>query len=46
MKNIIKKWLEKLGEANKESFGTGRLDCCQLGRESDKVKVNNKKSIK
>lgn len=46
MKNIIKKWLEKLGEANKESFGSERLDCCKLGREDQKVNANNKKPIK
>ncbi|HZJ83303.1 MAG TPA: LDCC motif putative metal-binding protein [Clostridia bacterium] len=29
----IKKFLEKLAAANKQEFGNGRLDCCELGRE-------------
>ena len=44
MKNIIKKWLDKLATANKENFGSEPLDCCKVGRKDDKVKTNNKKS--
>lgn len=46
MKNIIKKWLEKLGAANKETFGSEPLDCCKLGRESSKVNVNKSNQSK
>ena len=35
MKNIIKNWLEKMAKANEESFGTGRLDCCELNKSSN-----------
>lgn len=43
MKKMIKNWLEKLAAANKESFGSGPLDCCELGRNSNKSQTNNKK---
>lgn len=42
MKNIIKKWLDKLAAANKESFGSEPLDCCKVGRKDDKVIINKK----
>lgn len=41
MKNIIKDWLKRLEASNKESFGTGRLDCCELGREKKVAKSTN-----
>lgn len=44
MKKLIKKWLEKLAENNKESFGSGPLDCCQLGKKPNKVQTNIKTS--
>lgn len=40
MKKTIKKWLERLAEANEQSFGSGRLDCCNLNRETTNPKVN------
>lgn len=44
MKNIIKRWLERLEASNKESFGTGRLDCCDLGRDKKVTKpINTRK---
>jgi len=43
MKNMIKNWLEKLAKANGESFGSGRLDCCELNKDS---KFNNKNTNK
>lgn len=33
MKEKIKKWLDKLASANQETFGTGRMDCCELNRK-------------
>jgi len=43
----MKKWLEKLlkkiEEANKESFGTGRMDCCELNKTKA---TTNKSTIK
>ncbi len=41
MKNIIKNWLKRLEESNKESFGSGPLDCCSLGQEKKPVRVVN-----
>lgn len=38
----IKKWLDKLAAANKESFGTGRMDCCELNRKPAPVQKGNK----
>lgn len=43
MKKLIKNWLKKLEEANKESFGSGPLDCCQLGKNSKTVNTNKTK---
>lgn len=31
--NFIKKWLERLENANKNSFGSKPLDCCTIGRD-------------
>lgn len=42
MKNIIKRWLDKLAAANKESFGSEPLDCCKLGKTDNKVVMNKK----
>ena len=39
MKNMIKKWLERLENANKESFGSEPLDCCKLGRNTSQKKA-------
>lgn len=33
MKKSIKKFLDKLAKANKESFGNEKLDCCKVGRK-------------
>lgn len=41
MKNIIKRWLEKLETANKENFGSERLDCCTVGKENKVAKSIN-----
>jgi len=38
MKKMIKRWLERLGQTNKENFGSDRLDCCTIGREPGKDK--------
>lgn len=34
MKNWFKKFIKKLEEANKESFGNERLDCCAVNKKS------------
>ena len=44
---FIEEWLEKLGEQNKKSFGTSRLDCCDLNKTNNvSNKVNNKDKYK
>lgn len=42
MKEKIKKWLDKLASANQETFGTGRMDCCELNRKPAPVQKGNK----
>ena len=32
IRNTIKRWLERLGEANREQFGDSPPDCCDLNR--------------
>ncbi len=39
MKRIIKRWLERLEEANKDSFGSEPLDCCKIGRNTTQKKA-------
>lgn len=34
MKKWLEKFLKKIEEANKKSFGTGRMDCCELNKPS------------
>ncbi|MDR7854989.1 LDCC motif putative metal-binding protein [Tissierella sp.] len=46
MKNIIKSWLKKLEESNKESFGSKPLDCCTIGRDKKAAKPVNASSNK
>lgn len=36
MKDKIKKFLEKLAEANEKEFGNERLDCCEVGKKQNK----------
>lgn len=45
-KEKIKKWLEKIAKENKEQFGQGRLDCCNLNqnRGSQTVKKSSGKN--
>ncbi len=36
IKNVINKFFEELAKENKELYGSGRLDCCDLNRTKDK----------
>lgn len=45
MKKAIKRWLEKLAKANKETFGNERLDCCNLNRNDNKAKMINNRLV-
>lgn len=40
MKKWFEKFLKKIEEANKESFGTGRMDCCDLNKASGNSNKN------
>ncbi len=35
MFKFIKNWLDRLAKENEKSFGTGRLDCCDLNRHKN-----------
>ena len=43
MFKFIKKFLDKLTEENEKSFGSGRLDCCDLNKSKDVDTNINKK---
>lgn len=45
-RNIIKNFLDKLSEANKEEFGDKSLDCCELNKSSKDLKKSSKNSDK
>ena len=32
MFKFIKNWLDRLAKENEKSFGSGRLDCCDLNK--------------
>lgn len=44
MKKFIKNWLEKLEKANKESFGSGPLDCCELSKKANEEQTSKNKT--
>lgn len=45
MKKAINRWLEKLAKANKDNFGTERLDCCELGKKTNDPNPRKTNSI-
>lgn len=46
MKNKLKKWLDKLASANKESFGNQRLDCCAVTKNINKPNTQRNRTSK
>jgi hypothetical protein len=36
IKKAFDRYLENLAEENKKTFGTGRMDCCNLNRDTKK----------
>ena len=32
MFKFIKNWLNRLADENKKTFGTGRMDCCEINK--------------
>ncbi|WP_313344072.1 LDCC motif putative metal-binding protein [Sedimentibacter sp.] len=41
MFKFIKNWLDRLAKENEKSFGSGRLDCCDLNKPKNTQDVNN-----
>jgi len=39
MKKWFEKFLKKISDANKESFGEGKLDCCSLNKNESSKKA-------
>jgi hypothetical protein len=37
IKSAINKFLEDLAKENKQSFGSGRMDCCNLNKSNNKT---------
>lgn len=37
-KKKINRFLENLAEENKKTFGSGKLDCCQLNKDTKNTK--------
>ena len=35
LKEKINNYLEKMAEANKKSYGSGKLDCCDLNKKKN-----------
>lgn len=47
MFKFIKNWLDRLAKENEKSFGTGRLDCCDLNKPNNtNVQANANNSNK
>ena len=42
MLKFLKNFLKKIEEQNNESFGKGKLDCCDLNKKNDNA--NNEKN--
>lgn len=40
MFKFIKNWIDKLAKENKKTFGTDRMDCCDLNKPKN-TKVQN-----
>lgn len=38
LKKVIKNFLEDMAKENQESFGTGKIDCCDLNRRNSNTK--------
>ena len=42
-KKRLSVWLQKLAEKNREEFGPGRLNCCDLKKKPDAQRTQVKK---
>ena len=45
MFKFIKDWLERLAKENEKSFGTERLDCCDLNKPKNAQSAHNTHKI-
>ena len=45
MFKFIMDWLERLAKENEKSFGTGRLDCCDLNKPKNVQNADNTNKI-
>lgn len=45
MKKLFDKFLKKLEKANKENFGNGKLDCCDLNKKGNNANKQNKEYV-
>lgn len=43
MKKWIERFIQKVAEANKKSFGTQRMNCCDLNKKNEVSKKVDKK---
>lgn len=44
MKKWFQRLLKKIEKANKKNFGSGRMDCCDLNKDSNSSNEKNNKS--
>lgn len=44
MKKWFQRLLKKIEKANKKNFGSGRMDCCDLNKDSNSSNEKNDKS--
>ncbi|WP_096635787.1 LDCC motif putative metal-binding protein [Clostridium cochlearium] len=42
MKNFLKNFIKKIAEQNDKTFGSGKLDCCDINKSNNTKKVDNK----
>jgi hypothetical protein len=42
VREAFNRWLEKLAASNKDQFGSGRPDCCQMNRTPPRPKAGKR----
>ncbi|MGB4437867.1 MAG: LDCC motif putative metal-binding protein [Sedimentibacter sp.] len=46
MFKFIKNWLDRLAKENEKTFGTGRMDCCDLNKPKPKTQATTSNTNK
>lgn len=41
MKKFLEKFIKKIADQNEKSFGSGKLDCCDLNKSNNTPKGSN-----